>query len=161
MNARFIGRVRVLTACIVLGGLIIVGRLYFLQIVQGKVYTARADAQFMEPASPLPDRDSIYFTDKDGNHIIAATLKSGFTLAVNPTKVTDAQTLYASLNNLMPLDENDFLAKATKAGTQYSVIADHLDTALGVELEQKQLPGVILAKTAGAIIRAVRLRRRK
>jgi cell division protein FtsI (penicillin-binding protein 3)/stage V sporulation protein D (sporulation-specific penicillin-binding protein) len=146
MNARFIGRVRVLTACIVLGGLIIVGRLYFLQIVQGKAYMARADAQFMEPASPLPDRDSIYFTDKDGNHIIAATLKSGFTLAVNPTKVTDAQALYTSLSGLIPLDENDFLAKATKPSTEYSVIADHLDTALGVELEQKQLPGVILAE---------------
>jgi cell division protein FtsI (penicillin-binding protein 3)/stage V sporulation protein D (sporulation-specific penicillin-binding protein) len=130
----------------VLGGIIIVGRLYFLQIVQGKVYTARADAQFMEPANPLLDRDSIYFTDKDGNHIIAATLKSGFTLAVNPTKVTDVQALYTSLSGLIPLNENDFLAKATKPGTQYSVIADHLDTALGQELEQKQLPGVILAE---------------
>ncbi|MGC9602244.1 MAG: penicillin-binding protein 2 [Minisyncoccia bacterium] len=146
MNTRFIGRVRVLVACIVLGGIIIVGRLYFLQIVQGKVYTARADAQFMEPANPLLDRDSIYFTDKDGNHIIAATLKSGFTLAVNPTKVTDVQALYTSLSGLIPLNENDFLAKATKPGTQYSVIADHLDTALGQELEQKQLPGVILAE---------------
>jgi len=146
MNARFISRVRMLTACMVLVGIVIIGRLYLLQIVQGGLYLARADAQFMEPASPLPERDSIYFTDKDGDHIIAATLRSGFTLAVNPAKVTDVQALYTALNSLVPLDESDFTAKATKQGTQYSVIADHLDTALGQQLEQKQLPGVILAE---------------
>lgn len=146
MNGRFIGRVRILTVCIVLVGLVIIGRLYMLQILQGSSYTARADAQFMQPASPLPERDSIYFTDKDGNQIIAATLKSGFTLAVNPTKVTDVNALYTAINSVVPLDKSDFIAKATKAGTQYSVIADHLDTSLGEELEQKQLPGVVLAE---------------
>src|SRR5665647_317611 len=112
MNARFISRVRTLTACIVLVALVIVGRLYFLQIMQGKDYTARADAQFMQPASPLPSRDSIYFTDKDGNQITAAWLNSGFTLAVNPTKVTDVQALYNSLNSILPLSQSDFLTKA-------------------------------------------------
>ncbi len=146
MNRRFISRVRILTFCIVLAGLIIIGRLYLLQIIQGKEYTARADAQFMQPASPLPERDSIYFTDKDGNHITAATLKSGFTLAINPTKVVDAHQLYAALNALVPLSESDFLAKATKQGTEYSVVADHLDTAVGEAIQAEQLPGVVLAE---------------
>ncbi|HEY5383553.1 MAG TPA: penicillin-binding transpeptidase domain-containing protein, partial [Candidatus Paceibacterota bacterium] len=146
MNSRFIGRVRTLAVCIGLAGLIIIGRLYLLQIIQGKEYTARADAQFIEPASPLSDRDSIYFTDKNGDQIIAASLESGFTLAVNPTKVTDANQLYETLNSIVPLSQSDFLAKATKQGTEYSVVSSHLDTALGQTIEQKQLPGVILAE---------------
>jgi cell division protein FtsI/penicillin-binding protein 2 len=146
MNARFIGRVRILTLCIVLVGLIIIGRLYLLQIIQGKAYTARADAQFMQPVSPLSERDSIYFTDKAGNQIIAASLKSGFTLAINPTKVLDVQALYAALNAILPLSESDFIAKATKQGTEYSVIADHLDSSIGQTIQQKQLPGVVLAE---------------
>ncbi len=146
MNARFISRVRFLTACLVLMALAIVGRLYFLQVIHGRDYTARADAQFVEPASPLPDRDSIYFTDKDGNQITAASLKSGFTLAINPTKVTNVDTLYTTLSAVLPLDKDTFVAKATKQGTQYSVVANHLDTPIGQTIQQKQLPGVILAE---------------
>ena len=146
MNARFIARVRVLTACVVLIALVIVGRLYLLQIIQGREYIARADAQFMQPASPLPERDSIYFTDKDGSQITAASLKSGFTLAINPTKVADVNALYTALNSVVPLTESDFIAKATKPGTQYSVVADHLDDSIGQKVEQLQLPGVVLAE---------------
>ncbi len=131
MNARFISRVRTLTLCLVVVAVIIVGRLYLLQIVQGREYTARADAQFMQPASPLPERDSIYFTDSSGGKITAASLKSGFLLAVNPTKVTDVRALYTALSTVLPLSESDFIAKATKSGTQYSVIANHLDASIG------------------------------
>jgi stage V sporulation protein D (sporulation-specific penicillin-binding protein) len=146
MNARFIARVRVVALLLIIVALIIVGRLYLLQIMQGKAYAARADAQFVAPATPLTDRDSLYFTDKDGNQIIAATLKDGFTLAVNPTKVTDAEALYQQINPLVPVSHDDFLSKATKSGTQYQIIANHLDTAVGQELEAKQLTGVVLAE---------------
>lgn len=146
MNARFIARVRIITVLLVLTAIVIVGRLYFLQIMQGKSYAARADAQFMLPSSPLPERDTIYFTDKDGNQITAALLKSGFSLAVNPTKITDPYALYASLSGIVPLTEAEFVAKATKSGTQYSVVANHLDASLGQTIRQKQLQGVILAE---------------
>lgn len=55
---------------------VIVGRLYVLQIMYSDSYVAKADAQFTPPASPLLDRNSIYFSDKDGTQIIAATLQS-------------------------------------------------------------------------------------
>src|SRR3989344_215350 len=74
MGAKFIVRVRVATVFIVLVVLIIVGRLYQLQIMHGQAYSARADAQFIEKAAPLLDRGSIFFTDKRGDQITAATL---------------------------------------------------------------------------------------
>jgi len=116
-----------------------------LQIVQGRAYAARASAQFVEPSTPLTDRDSIYFTDKDGNQITAASLKDGFTLAVNPTKVVDAEALYKELSQYTRLDYNSFIAKATKQGTQYQVVAQRLPTELGEEIQQKSLAGVVLA----------------
>ena len=145
MNARFIARVRAIAATLCVIAVIIIGRLYVLQIMDGKAYAERADEQFVAPQEQLTDRDSIYFTDKSGNQIIAATLKDGFTLAVNPTKVTDPEALYQAINPLVPLTYQDFLAKATKQDTQYQVIADHLDSAIGEQLEQEQLPGVVLA----------------
>ncbi|MDE1924778.1 MAG: penicillin-binding protein 2 [Patescibacteria group bacterium] len=145
MNARFIARVRIVAAVLSAIAAIIIGRLYVLQILDGKAYAGRADAQFVAPQEQLTDRDSIYFSDKNGTQIIAATLKDGFTLAVNPTKVISAEALYQTINPLVPLNHDDFLAKATKQGTQYQVIADHLDTSIGQKLQAEELPGVVLA----------------
>jgi len=146
MNARFLARVRIITGIVLFAALIIVGRLYFLQIMRASAYTARADAQFVAPQTPLLDRDSIYFTAKDGSQILAAVMQDGFTLAVNPTKVTDAEALYRSLNALTPLNHDDFIAKATKPGTQYQVVATHLDSALGLTIQQENFHGVVLAE---------------
>jgi cell division protein FtsI/penicillin-binding protein 2 len=74
MAHRFVVRVRVVTFGIFLVALILSARLYQLQIIHGQAYVARADAQFVEPAQPLIDRGSIFFTTKDGDQIAAATL---------------------------------------------------------------------------------------
>jgi cell division protein FtsI/penicillin-binding protein 2 len=43
--------------------------------MHGESYAARADAQIIVPTVPLVDRNSIFFTDKDGGEITAATLR--------------------------------------------------------------------------------------
>jgi cell division protein FtsI/penicillin-binding protein 2 len=73
---RYIGRIRILTGLCVLASLIIIGRLYYLQVMHGQDYARRADAQFVSTQDPLLDRGTIYFTDKDGNQITAATLNA-------------------------------------------------------------------------------------
>ncbi len=52
-----------------------VGRLWILQIVHGSEYQRRADAQLSVQQNPLLNRGSIYFSDKDGGSIVAATLR--------------------------------------------------------------------------------------
>ncbi len=71
---RYLGRIRVLTAVCVLVVLVIVGRLYYLQVMRGDSYARKADAQFTVSHDPLLDRGTIYFTDKDGVQVTAATL---------------------------------------------------------------------------------------
>src|SRR5688572_2158584 len=100
MNARFVSRVRFVSMCFAFIALVIVGRLYVLQIMRGEEYEARASAQFTEPFTPLVDRNNIYFTDKSGNQIVAATLKSGYALSVNPKKVEDKEKLYEAVKEL-------------------------------------------------------------
>src|SRR3989338_3630105 len=73
---RYIGRIRVLTALCVVASLIIIGRLYYLQIMRGESYARRADAQFVGTKNPLLDRGTIFFTDKDGTQVTAATLSA-------------------------------------------------------------------------------------
>lgn len=75
MSSRFVLRVRLLTALLICVGLVIVAKLYMLQVVHGQEYARRADAQIVATHNPLLNRGSIYFTDKEGSPILAATLR--------------------------------------------------------------------------------------
>ncbi len=78
-SSRFVTRVRVATLLCVLAATVLVGRLYYLQIMHGDLYAARADSQLTKPADTLLLRDAIYMTQKDGNLVLAATLEAGAT----------------------------------------------------------------------------------
>ena len=70
----FVTRVRILVAVCILVAVALIGRLYMLQVMQGDLYLARAEAQTIQQTSPLLLRDSIYFSDKHGNLVLAATV---------------------------------------------------------------------------------------
>lgn len=72
---RFRNRVRVVAGILVLCALIIVGRLYLVQIVHGGEYARKADAQQVVTKDPLLNRGSIYLSAKDGERVVAATLR--------------------------------------------------------------------------------------
>jgi cell division protein FtsI/penicillin-binding protein 2 len=75
-NARFAKRVRLVTLICVACALVIIGRLYVLQIVHGDMYVARADAQQNPLSGPILDRNAIYFSDKSGEVVAAATMQN-------------------------------------------------------------------------------------
>ncbi len=75
-NARYVSRVRWVTVFFGLCALIIIGRLYVLQVLHSDMYIARADAQFSAPSTPLIDRNNIFFSAKDGTLIAAATVQN-------------------------------------------------------------------------------------
>jgi stage V sporulation protein D (sporulation-specific penicillin-binding protein) len=133
-----------LTLVCILVALVIVGRLYLLQIVQGSAYTERASAQFSNPDTPLPDRGTIYFTARDGTLVTAATMKQGYSLALNPSVITDVAALYAAIGTSTQLSYPDFLAKATKTDTHYEPVATHIEGDPSTLISQ-QLPGLIVS----------------
>lgn len=88
-RSTLVNRIRLLTAVIVLVGLVIIVRLYNLQITNAAAYEERAAAQYVHFARDLYSRGSIYFTTRDGEQLSAASIQSGYVLAVNPTHVSD------------------------------------------------------------------------
>ncbi len=115
-----------------------------LQVVRGETYRAKADAQFIEPASPLVDRNAIFFTDKSGNQIVGATLKSGYALSVNPKKVVDAEALYEAVKESTSFSREVFLQKVGNKNTQYVLVAEHLSDERDKELLKANIPGLIV-----------------
>jgi cell division protein FtsI/penicillin-binding protein 2 len=114
-----------------------------VQIVKNQTYRALAEHQYVAGANYF-DRGSIFFTTKDGTEVPAASVKTGYILAIDPELLNKNQTnlddLYKKINAIVPMAKIDFLAHATKITDPYEVLADHLSTdtadsikALGVQ----------------------------
>lgn len=144
MRAKFRFRIRLVLACIVLAACIVLVRLYFIQIVHGADYAQKADRQFASGGSGLFDRGSIYFTNKDGTNISAATLATGFLVAINPQLIEDPEAAYATVASIASstLPHDAFITAAAKKGQVYIEVAHHVPEAEGQRLAALAVPGV-------------------
>lgn len=144
MRAQFRSRIRLVLAFVILVAIAIIVRLYFLQIVHGDEYSQKADRQFASGGSGLFDRGAIYFTRKDGTLISAATLATGFLVAINPQTLGDPEVAYAAIQSVAPtmLSHDAFIAAAAKKNQVYIEVAHHLSDAEGQALAAKSNTGV-------------------
>jgi cell division protein FtsI/penicillin-binding protein 2 len=79
----FIFRVRILSLLCIAIALVLVVKLYVVQIVRHQLYVDAADKQYVKKTNTIVDRGNIFMTTKDGIAIPAATMKSGYTLYIN------------------------------------------------------------------------------
>lgn len=144
MRAQFRTRIRIILALIILVAIGIFLRLYFIQIVHGEEYSLKADRQFSSSGGGLFDRGAIYFSHKDGTIISAATLSSGFLVAINPQVLTNPEEAYAAIASIaLPVLSHDaFIAVAAKKSQVYVEIVHHLPEEKGQALAAKKMPGV-------------------
>src|SRR3989344_1247345 len=144
MRAQFRSRIRLVLAFIVFATACILMRLYFIQIVHGQEYMQKADRQFASGGSGLFDRGAIYFTRKDGALISAATLATGFLVAINPQTLEDTETAYVAITAVASstLSRDAFLAAAAKKSQVYIEVAHRLSDKNGRSLSARAIPGV-------------------
>ena len=144
MRAQFRSRIRIILAFVVCATALILIRLYFIQIVHGEEYTQKADRQFASGGSGLFDRGSIYFTRKDDTTISAATLSTGFLVAINPQTLDNPEAAYAAITAVASssLSYNAFLAAAAKKTQVYIEVAHHLSEENGKKLSVQAIRGV-------------------
>jgi cell division protein FtsI (penicillin-binding protein 3)/stage V sporulation protein D (sporulation-specific penicillin-binding protein) len=144
MRAQFRTRIRFILAFIVLVAMLIVVRLYLVQIVDGQGYAQKADRQFSSGGSGLFDRGSIYFTRKDGSLISAATLQTGFLVALNPQTLVDPEAAYRAITAVASssLSHEAFIAVAAKKSQVYIEVAHHVSDSAGQAISTLSIPGV-------------------
>lgn len=144
MRAQFRSRIRLVLAFLIFAALGIILRLYFVQIVYGEDYSRKADRQFSSGGGELFDRGSIYFTRKDGALISAATLGSGFLVAINPQVLADPEAAYSAIMAVATttVSRDVFFAAAAKKSQVYIEVAHRLSEASGQALAAKAIPGV-------------------
>lgn len=146
MNSRkaAITRIRVITLAVVLLGLALIGRLYHLQVMSHDRFVAEGQKQYVHTVQELYDRGSIYFTTRDGEKIAAATVKSGYVLAVDPNKVTNASATYEALAPHINLDRETFIYRASLPDRVYVEIEAQLSEEKAQAIKELGQGGVQL-----------------
>ncbi len=144
----FDSRLRFFSIAIMFFALVLITKLYFVQIVSGETFRAKADHQYVAGADFF-DRGSIFFSAKGGNLVPAATVKSGFTLAMSPKVLAtepDVTSIYQKLSAVSPLEENVFMQKAAKTSDPYEELAKRLSPETAIKIKELSLPGISLYK---------------
>jgi len=125
---------------------ILVGKLFLVQIVKKNLYTEKADRQYSTPASNIFDRGSIFFSKKDGSVVAAATVSSGFKIAIKAKDIIDIDKTYKELDPYMEMDYDTFVLKANKKSDPYEEVAMHLTKEQVDLIDKLKLPGVSVYK---------------
>jgi len=140
MKFKLFSRERILIFVILFGAVILISKLFLVQVMHSEAYSLRADRQYLTPASNIFERGTIYFQKRDGTLVSAATQASGFKLAINPSKISNPEEVYQKLSGIISLDREFFLEKATKKNDPYEEVSFRLlkeeaeaINALGIE----------------------------
>lgn len=139
-----ISRIRALSIFVFIFASVLFVKLFFVQVIYGKEYSDRADRQYVTPSSNIFNRGSIYFQEKNGNPVSAATLKTGFTVAINPKALTDTGKIFKALNAITPIDKDSFFLHAEKKDDPYEAILSRVPQDVGERIAALDLTGVIL-----------------
>ncbi|MAZ41003.1 hypothetical protein CL654_02710, partial [bacterium] len=105
-----------------------------------------AEKQYLVQSGTLFDRGSISFQEKDGGLVSAATLKSGYILAINPGAIDDPDTTYSVLSNHLEIEEEEFKRKARKLDDPYEEITNQITEEVADDIVDEELSGVGLYK---------------
>lgn len=102
----FTKRLRVLSVLFIFVFFVLVIKLYIVQILNHDNYINLGDRQYIKKNSNINDRGDIFFTKKDGTHIVAATMQDDYTLYINPKSF---YTYVSSSKNIEKKSELDIL----------------------------------------------------
>lgn len=143
---RFHFRIRIVSLLVVFIVLVFIARLFWLQVLHGEKYQETVNDQFISPVGTLFDRGSIYFSRKDGTILSAATVMSGFKLAINTKEISNPEAVYLKLVNVIPLSRETFFQKAARVNDPYEEVANHLTKEQADTVRALDIPGVSLIK---------------
>jgi len=145
MRRTLILRVRFIGGIFVLGALLLVVRLYFLQVIHGNDYKKQAVAEYVEQSPEVGDRGNIFFTTKDGELVSAAVMQTGWRVAIDPQELKDPASVYDKLNAITPIDKTRFFNDAAKTTDPYEEVGFNVSDTAGDAIAALDITGVILA----------------
>jgi len=137
-------RVRLLTIAFCVAALMLVGRLYHVQVIEAAEYQLKAERQYVHTKQDIYSRGSIFFTTRDGELLSAASVRAGYVLAVNPQQVIDARAICDVVTEIITLDTETCIHRSTLPERTYVELDDEVSEEQYLVIQAAALPGVML-----------------
>ena len=135
-------RIKIISGVVVLLSVLLVVRLYFVQIVDGASYQEAGQSQYVQSDANLYNRGSISLTAKDGTSRVAALQESGYILAVNAELIQTPAAVYSTLSDIVDIEKDDFMDEVSDRDDPYVVIKRRVTEEKAIEIQQKNIRGV-------------------
>lgn len=148
MNRKqLIFRIRLLSAVIFLIAVMLVGRLYQIQVARADFYQTKAEGQYVHTKTDLYSRGSILFTNRDGTTLSAAAIQFGYILAADPEHITTSKEDYCTaIANFIEVEHSLCVERVSTPGRTYVELASQLDSDQYQAAQALNIPGVMLYK---------------
>ncbi len=124
-------------------GLVLIGRLFYLQVVKHGHYNNLAIAEHQKKFTVPATRGSLYF--RDGEQVVPAVINSSvYTLYADPGEIKNPQESAKYISQKLSLPESELLDKLKKENTSYVVLTKRLSRAQVDDLlsEKEKLRGI-------------------
>ncbi len=144
MRKNAILRIRIITGAVLFLSLILIIRLYNIQIIHHDEYESRAERQYVHTVRDLYSRGNIFFSTKSGEKVSAATVQAGYLLSIDPSRITNEEDTFTQLNSVYPLEKDTFLVRAGNKERTYVEVASELSNAEADAIVALGLTGVQL-----------------
>lgn len=140
-------RIHLLGLCLSLTLIVLIGRIVYLQIPRHEFYRSQAESQYVSSSVEDFDRGSIYFSNRKGDLVPAANLKTLYTVALDTNALKDATSTYELLVRYFPtINRDDFFTKAAKINDPYEKIIDNIDESIITKLKTYNVKGLTFGK---------------
>lgn len=144
MRSSVLSKPILLTSIIFLCAAVLIAQLLNIHLRLGDTYRAQAERSYTAGVDDF-DRGSIFFTEKSGTRISAATLERGFLLALNPMLLADPADAYGKIAGIVPLERASFMEKAAQKTDPYEELARRIGQESARKIAELKIPGIIVA----------------
>ena len=135
-------RIRAISIILLVFGLILIGRLYHVQVIESEKYNILANDQYVQSTGNIYNRGEIFFTNKHNEQVRAATLKSGYKVAINPEIIKKPEEKFKKLSKLLNIEKENFLQKSRKQNDPYEEITKRVTKEKAKKVNRMGLNGV-------------------
>ncbi len=144
MRRQMVFRIRVITGIVLLLAVVLIGRVYQIQILDGDIYREKAEKQYVHTTQDLYSRGSIFLTTKEGEKVSAASIRSGYVLAFNPTLITNSVIVCDALLENIQIAREKCIERAELVNRTYVEISSTVDEEAAKKIKELKLDGVQL-----------------
>lgn len=136
-------RCRIRTFALFLGiaGVVIIARLFYLQVIDHDRFTAQAADQHLGEYTVNADRGEIFLLD--GENLYPVAVNKEYEMAyIAPKEITDPSYVARELSSLLNVSYDEVLRKASKTGDPFEIIKKKISEDELRILNEKKITGV-------------------